>query len=153
MSDNTGIDIFDELAATDFSEVETTRPVLAAGLYEFSITNMERTIWKSGQGSSLVIQLALQSEGVDQSGERHISAGYVVTDRISLVKKGEYEPAKQVAKFLESIGMKDQPFDPSFESYRGAGLLARTKVVGESTSDDGVLYPAKPEIASYVKAS
>jgi hypothetical protein len=147
MSDN--IDIFDSLANTDMSEVSTDMPVLAEGLYEFTVKGVSRQMWKSGKGSSLVIELSLASEGaVDTTGENAISVGYPVTDRISLVKSGNYDPIQNVARFLESIGMKDEPFDPSGEAYVGQTLQAKTKIESDASGE----YPDKTAIRTYIKA-
>lgn len=146
-----GQDIFDSLGDTDFSEVDTSMPVLAANVYEFEVKSIERKEWASGEGSSLVINLSLNQDAEDVSGEREISPGYPVTDRISLVAKGRYDPRQAVARFLEALGMKDEPFDKTFQSYIGQTLQAKTKVEQERELPDGRVIPQQTAIASYLK--
>lgn len=147
------IDVFDQLGDTSLADVETTMPLLSAGVHPFTVKSMERQQWKSGKGSSLVIQLALAEESVDVTGERVCNVGYPVTDRISLVKKGQYDPMVNIARFLEALGMKDQPFDKTFESYQGAELQATTKITPEQHDPEtGSVYPPKVEVSRYVIA-
>jgi hypothetical protein len=147
------VDIFDSLGEVDFDSVETTMPVIAPGLYEFKITNMAREPWKSGKGSSLAITLSLESEATDITGEKVINPGFPLFDRISLVNKGKYDPRVPIKRFLQAVGMDDQPFDQSFQSYLGLTVQAKTKVTPERTDPDtGATYPARAEVSSYVKA-
>ena len=152
MNEEQVIDIFDSLGDTNFENVDTSYPVLKAGAYNFTVKDMKREVWKSGQGSSIHIDLELQDETTDVSGERVIAPGYVLTDRISLVAKGKYDPKQAVARFLESIGMKNQPFDTEFHSYIGASLVVKVKIDPESTDAAGNVWPAKSVVGTYVKA-
>lgn len=144
------IDIFDQLGETNFAEVETTMPLLQSGAHVFTIRNMERQQWKSGAGSSIVISLNLAEEAADITGERICGVGYPVTDRISLVQKGRYNPKENIARFLEALGMTDQPFDTTFQAYINMTVKAITKIVPEQQAPDGTVYPPKVEISKYL---
>lgn len=153
MQEQNEIDIFEQLGDTNFDEVDTSMPVLAPGLYTFEIKDMRRDQWKSGKGSSLTIQLALTEEAVDVSGERQITPGYSIYDRISLVAKGRYDPRQPIKRFLEAVGMADQPFDQTFSSYLGATVTVKTKIEPERTDPNtGQVYSASPAVAAYVRA-
>lgn len=153
MSEEQQYDVFDQLGDTSLADVETTMPLLSAGMHQFTVKSIERTPWKNGNGSHLTIQLSLAEEAVDVTNKRVCNVGYPVIDRISLVKKGQYDPMVNIARFLEALGMKDQPFDKTFESYLGAELTAITKITPEQTNPDtGDIYPPKVEVSRYVKA-
>jgi len=121
-------------------------------VHEFEIKSMERKVWNSGQGSSLVINLALVNDAVDVSGTRTVNAGFPVTDRVSLVKKGKYDPLQAIARFLDATGTRAQGFDQTFDSYIGTIIQCKTKIRPEQQNEDGTVYPPQTEIAQYIKA-
>lgn len=145
------IDIFDQLGSTNFEDVDTSYPVLKAGAYNFRIKDMKRETWKSGLGSSIHIDLELLDEAEDIGG-KYVGPGYVLTDRISMVAKGKYDPRQAIARFLESVGLKNEPFDTSFQTYIGLDLVIKVKIEPESTDEQGNTWPAKSVVGTYVKA-
>lgn len=149
-----GTDVFEVLGSVDLSTIDTSMPVLAPGQYEFEIAEMERAQSKTKEGTYLKIKLKLVTENVQTITDEHVNPGFPLLHMISLVRTDNYDPLKSIAVFLDALGLRDQPFDQTFESYVGRTLVAKTKVDQEREDPNtGQVYPKATRVAAFVKAA
>ena len=138
----------------DLTNVDTNFPILAVGMYDFSVVEITSKDTESGNGSMLNIKLALDENATDIKGNP-INVGFPVYDRIFFPKAGamskEGKPLdaassiKRLAMFQDDIGKRTAKFDT--ELYIGCKLTAKVKIRHDSTDQ----YPDTNEIGQYVK--
>lgn len=154
-------DIFAMLANTDLNEVDTSYPVLAAGVYEFRIKSAEKKTSERTGGEYLLFQCELLSDDAQDINGSAIGQGYLMRHMISLTPS-ERQLAKKsledcqkdimssVCKFLDAI-MLNRVWDETLESYTGMTFFAKTKVGKERTDErTGDVYPPSAEFASFL---
>lgn len=160
---NQDIDILSQIDNIDLSTVETARPHLASGVYEFTVQKMELVDQKAPKtGKNLNIQLGLvepaQSVPNEKGETKLLNAGFPVFDLISLTKtfkeNGDvnYDPLPRLAKFREAVlGSKDGKFMP-IEQYIGQRVMVKVNYsatnVDKKTGQD---YGPKTSVSDYVK--
>lgn len=155
------MNLFDQLANTDLTEVSTAYPVLVGGVYEFEIKAAEKKTSDRTGGDYLSFSVALISPEATDTNGNAISPGYLMRHMISLTpsakqleKKSEEECNKDaiasLCKFLDAI-MLTRVWDETLESYVGLTFFAKTKVGKERTdSNTGDVYAAQSEFASFL---
>jgi hypothetical protein len=158
-----GVDVFDTLANTDLSDVDTNMPVLLPGSYEFTIKGMSRELTKPSEkypngGSYLLIELALASEAMSTK-DKPLNPGYPLRHTIWLVTTDRYDPHESLAAFSDAaVGRtpdgRRPAFDVTYESYIGQTVVASTKVERERTDPvSGETYPERSAISRFIPRS
>jgi len=157
------IDILSQIDNIDLSTVETARPFLPSGIYEFVVQKMELVDQKSPKtGKNLSIQLGLvepaQSVPNDKGETQLLNPGFPVFDLISLTAtfnddgSKKYDPLPRLAKFREAVlGDKSGKFMP-LEQYIGQRVMVKVNYsatnVDRKTGQD---YGPKTTVSDYVK--
>ena len=77
----------------DFSETETGFPIIAAGLYEFEISEIKAEENKARTGHNIVIKLALTQPAKTPKGA-DIQPGFAITHRMSLVPTDKFPESR-----------------------------------------------------------
>jgi hypothetical protein len=143
-------DVLNEIQKTDLTTVQTTMPVLKAGLYEGTVAEAKVEKNKKDTGSNLNIKISLAHATTDENGKA-VNAGFPVFDTISLVRTFQadgttvkYEPMTKVAAFAKGLGVSSiMPV----ESLVGKPITFRVKI------EDDVQYGRKNRIERYVAQS
>jgi hypothetical protein len=163
MQNNTGtsaLDIFDDLASEDLSQIDTSYPILAAGQYEFNAKEVTKECSDNGF-EYILVKASLVTSGALDTGGNTISPGYIIRYMIGLtpadktVAEVGLEEAKKrikvnIVKFLDAV-VENRQWDPTFELYVGRNFFAKTKVTKERTDKNtGNVYPPAAEIQTLI---
>lgn len=152
------VDILNELNNVDLSTVKGY-PLLPSGVYDFEVKEMVLEDQKSGSGKNLVIKYALVDPTTDIEGAQ-VHPGYVVTERISLVKTfnedgtERYNPLPRLKQFREAIfgktseGTAFMPLEQYFAQRITLRLKYEANVVNKKSKEE---YGPQTSVAGYVK--
>lgn len=155
----TAIDLLEELANEDLTQVDTSFPILAVSEAEFRIAEATRETAESGF-EYLLFKCELISENCRDTNGSPVRPGYKLRHMIGLTPSnksikevGEEEAKKQikvrVVQFLKAIG--NLTFDPSLTSYVNATFFAKTRVSKERTDQKtGITYAPQAEFATFI---
>lgn len=154
--------VFDNLSQDVVNNADTSFPLLAPGLYEFKISNMEskdtQPTEKTPQGGEMIsvnCQLQGEAEAIDgRTCRSGTPVRYMIWAPKDPTPEQEEELARKVAAFLDAVVGKTREWDPTFQLYIGKTFAARTKVtparVNEQTGEE---YDPQAEISSFVAKS
>lgn len=127
----------------DLTNTDTSMPLLAGGLYKFTVSEIAAVDNKKKTGQNLKIKLKLEETVKDtRGGEVH--AGYPIFDTTSLVKTEKFDPRRRLAEFQEAVLGTKGHFLP-LDQYLGKEVWA--KVVVESSEE----YGDQNRVSRYVK--
>lgn len=112
----------------DLSGTSTKYPVIVPGPYNFQVAKMEVVPNKSRAGTNnLKIELKLMEPAQDREGNT-INPGFSIFHTIGLSKTEKYDPARNLAVFMDGVlGHHAGNFAP-FEQYQGQTVTARVKI-------------------------
>lgn len=131
------------LGDVDLTTVETGIPILAPGTYPVTVVEMELGEAKKG-GGLLTIKLGLTEPCLDEKGQA-VQVGFPMFDRVSLVPKDTYNPARRLAELQDCFTGRKAGFDTDdFTGAVGSVIISIEEEKGE--------YPRCNRIKRYVKA-
>lgn len=131
--DNTPSSVVD-LDNTDLTSVDTSRPLLEPGSYEFEVAKLEKTRNKSETGDNLSLELHLKSTAKSTKGNV-LNPGFPVFHTFSLVATEKYDPRTQLAAFQEAVLGHKENFGP-LDKYLGKTLSCKVKVESSEAYGD-----------------
>ena len=140
--------IWDELSNTDLNAIDTSRPILAPGTYEFLVKDIRKDESKKGT-PCLALQLSLQTEAQTVDGKTLAPGSVIIFHKLWLVVTPKYDYKKDLAVMLESI-IGSRLWDPTLEAYKGQTIVAVTGIE-QSTGEDGQEYPPREVIKRFMK--
>jgi hypothetical protein len=145
-------DIFDDLGNTNFSDVDTSYPVLVPDNYEWEITGAEvKTSDKTG-GRYIEVKCSLVSPNAKSLKGTEVNAGYQVTHILALTPTEKFSAdaiKANIARFMDAV-LGRREWDPTLQAYLKQRFWAKTGVQKETTGEDGTVYPAKTVIKQFV---
>lgn len=153
------LDLLDQLASEDLSQVDTSFPILAVSEAEFRVASITHETAESGF-EYLALQFELLSPNCKDTNGNTVNPGYKIRHMIGLTpseksikENGPEAAVKQVkanvVRFLQAIG--DLEFDKTLEKYPNMTFFAKTRVSKERTDPKtGITYSPQAEIATFI---
>lgn len=153
--------MFEMLANTDLSQVDTSYPNIAVGTYEWRVKSAEKKTSERTGGEYLLFQCELLTDTAVDTNGSSLNPGYSLRHMINLtpsekqLQKDGLEGCQKkimadLCKFLDAI-MTERQWDETLESYVGLTFFAQTKVSKERTDErTGDTYPPQAEFAKFL---
>lgn len=161
------LDILNQINDTDLSKVETSYPILAAGVVSATITEIELKAIENKEGQSnpwAIVKYTLaqpwKTQPLADAPSRDVSPGFAITERISLKpwedpKTGEVKNfgITRLAMLREAVFGKAAPgtkFNP--EELLGQPITLKLKFdPAPKNKKTGEVYGPATEVDGYVK--
>jgi len=141
--------VWDDLANTDLNAIDTSRPVLAPGTYEFLVKDVKKDESRKGT-PCLSMQLLLQAEAQTVDGKTLAIGSVTVFHKIWLVTTEKYDYKQDLARFMDAV-LGSRHWDPTLEAYKGQTLTAVTGVENSTNPETGESYPPREQIKRLIK--
>lgn len=138
------------LLNTSLDDTDTSMPMLAPGIYEFSVAKCTEETSSNGK-PLLRIDLKLAQDSAPSTTGGTLNKGFPVFHRVSLTPTDKYDPLKALKLFkMAATGQGTGPFgEPA--SYENKIVKAKIKVSPQRTNEEtGQTYEARNEVASFI---
>lgn len=141
---------------TNVNDIDTSYPVIPAGLYDLRVKSVKREPTKDGTGERLTIALELTAPTVSTTGQP-INVGHQITHYVGITPKeatdgkrayGNTEIAKSLASIAKAAGILCTPRDILSNPVILEGKTVRTKVgVSKETEE----FSASNKVKDFVE--
>ena len=140
-----------EMLNADLTSVETSYPIIPAGVYNYTVSEMKIEPTKDKNGDVVLIKLRLAQNAKDVKG-RDVYPGLIITDRISLAPTEKYtsDMIRQRLKSFQRACFTADSCPTAFaplEQYIGKSVTVRVKI----ESDPKGVYDDSNRIARYIE--
>lgn len=137
-----------DILNVDLTSVDTSYPLLAAGVYPFTVAKCEYGKTKDGTGNLVKIQLKLNVAAKDIKGAP-VNVGFTINDQISVTPSEKYTTdmiTRALKKFREGVvGKAPGPFAP-IDQYVGQTVVANISI----EEDKNGKYEPRNRVKAYV---